>query len=579
MYFYLFVFFLSSVVQVAVGFTLAMFLREWYLEDKKKQLEAKAAANQEGEADNIDADGADNIDEGGVRRVDESAAGDGNIESGLAAGGLQGDANQTAGNIAGNIDNNSQKNVSPDSESLSGELSAASGILTGGDKSAAASGAESGQTADSEIMAGDSEIGDGQVSGESSAFRVDEIIGGMLSESPDAIPTDISEQMNEFSSDIFIMGSPDAAEIPADFEPETNSPNDDFLSSVNNSQNDNFPDSTTTIDDLDNISLSAVDDFGGAAADDLVERSYYDKTFGASEITDNDFANMPKEDGEGAAGILGDISPIAVEVLGEDFDFGSLLAESKVVDTAVKKNTTETDSINNQTTTNSPQNGTSEPVPNPTTESESESKLKPDSDSTTESESKPDSDLTTETESESELKPDSDSTTETEPETKPDSDSATETETKPDSNLATDSDSTTETESETDSDSEVGAKLESELETESVLETESKSGANLESESESALDSESKSGSKLESDLDSKAGLGGGVFDMSPILVSMSAMGEEKFSERLQSAVPEFSFGMVERADVILSDAEQSFTEISPPIYTRKNKKSNPKNK
>jgi hypothetical protein len=240
-------------VQTAVGAALAMFLREWHLEDMKKMQELRAA----------EAAAAAEQDE---KNETEFESG---IESGIEIDNQDIDNSNTDSQDNNNIEN-IENNVELPDDNFNNTVESESQVIE--DEIIATEDNETNLTDQNDEPEQEINIPETAPPNIPTDFQVDEIIDNMLSESTSDMASDIIEQIVDLAA---------SSELP------------------------DFPEAEIEIDgvegDTTNITLSP-DEY-------------------------NNDTNNPQN-----------ISQTVVEILGENFDFDSLLAESKVIDITETEN-------------------------------------------------------------------------------------------------------------------------------------------------------------------------------------------------------------------------------------------------
>lgn len=299
-------------VQAAVGAALAMFLREWHLEDlqkiRKLQAEEQLAEQNKDNEDNNDDESESTI----ASQETENNPTINNNETN----------NQTTNKIE--PENNTTQLEPTEIQLPTNELTAAENKIN--DKieiepQTEESPVAENNSADNEIPP--AENYDFNTDNEEqnntptenknnpSDYKVDEIIKNMLSDNAEQI--DDLAASPETPTSIF-----DLPFDPTQFDPQAF----DF-----NNNNDNNTTQENIINQIKNDyenETNPIDDFA---------TEFNDATIESDKNNQIDFANSPNEyKNSNATTSTQNISQTAVEILGENFDFNSLLAASKVVD-------------------------------------------------------------------------------------------------------------------------------------------------------------------------------------------------------------------------------------------------------
>jgi hypothetical protein len=306
--FYILVFFLTMLVHAAVGAALAMFLREWHLEDLKKLRAQQAAEISEAQNQTESEENAENIDNTDIETSE--------------------DRNELSGKIENENENENENIIDPESEpqqhnesNLTETESQITNNQFSGDNIIVTENKETELAASQDNVNVELEREASEVDDKINLpdFQVDEIIGNMLSESATDIPTDIID-----------LAAP----------PEVNDWNDshdghDWHDSPDLSETEFESDENNTGNNVESIADSIAENnaegnAGNNTTDIQLQIDEYDNN-----------TNNPHN-----------ISQTAIEILGENFDFNSLLAESKVIDLDIAKteNIAQTETDNNSAT-------------------------------------------------------------------------------------------------------------------------------------------------------------------------------------------------------------------------------------
>lgn len=336
------------IVQAAVGFALAMFLRDWYLEDIKKLRELHAAEKQESQ-DNTE-NNTENENENGTENGTEHE----NNMPETNNNEISDNAKDNKNNLENNNENQSDINPeTADTQNLTNENNIENDLDS--TKTQSQTIAELQQIGDKEINvtenkneAEDNYENQIDLNGEidkqdmnvieideynksnQSDYKVDEIIENMLSESASNLSTDIIEQISNL---------PEMSEMSeiSDTNPDTqiDSQQFDFTDSNYSTLQNNFNTDNETGENLSQGETAAEipEDYVPESADNVQTVS-----FDSDIETENNTIDLTDITDEYLDSNMKDISQTAIEVLGENFDFDSLLAEAKVVDITEAEN-------------------------------------------------------------------------------------------------------------------------------------------------------------------------------------------------------------------------------------------------
>jgi hypothetical protein len=333
-------------LQAAVGFVLAMFLREWYLEDLKKISEAQAAEQLQLQQE---------LQEQQQQQEDEQQK---NIENNAENIETNNNEQQELNDPKNTAETQEQKNINDSQEKIPETENT---VQTENNAETQSNENKINVTENDELNQTDenneikNEINVFENANNPSDYQVDEIIDNILSETGTDIPQDIIEQIDSLTPTQDILNTqltPQEQE-----QPNQNTPPNNF----DNNDNDN----------VNNQSQNKYDDI--AATLDKSETDF-DNAINKTENITIDINDLPAND---TTDTTQDISQTAIEVLGENFDFDALLADAKVIDAAKEnKNITKQDNKHTEQLEQSKSEFESEFEPEPIEQSETSELVK-----------------------------------------------------------------------------------------------------------------------------------------------------------------------------------------------------------
>jgi hypothetical protein len=331
-------------VQAAVGAALAMFLREWYLEDLNKRRKLQAAEQQAAQNEEDEERKKETENENNKKTETPDSTPKTENETTQPQNTQQNEAPQQPGkNNTAEINSEPppaeipqlQTITDPAPVSIPAEIEIDDNIEA--DPVPVDVQVADNEFAGNEIVETDNgnenkiEQNDNMTENKEDQpeYKVDEIISNMLSDTISDVPSDFAEQIDYLAASENPTSIFDLPFDPTQFDPQLDPLFDQTQTTTHEQQNPlglppNQNQNNTNPENNYKNENNTVDNF----------EAEFDEAANASDENNKiDFVNLPNEyENSNATATPQNISQTAAEILGENFDFNSLLAVAKVVD-------------------------------------------------------------------------------------------------------------------------------------------------------------------------------------------------------------------------------------------------------